>query len=366
MILRSRSGKEADQINLHNMYRTYLEQPRARRADCLRALARGMLSARKELPDEFDAASHDLRPKIWARAGLEHARLHARLGKSGASASDLLCEPLGDHLLLFLAYDWPESTQSLSQTNLDAWGVTFYEAMEAARRNLEETTKGYASIGDNNVYVFRSCDSYDAARLSLTERIADLELAGKPVAMVPNRDSLLITGSDDPAGLQIMADIAQKGLAEKYTLSGIPLILEDGAWTDWMPPQDHPVWRRFRDIEVQFVGSLYAEQKKLLDAIHQRDETDIFVASYSAMAKNDSAPISYCVWSRDVDSLLPVTQKIAFCDPNAELKTSFGDWSKAAEILSELMEPTDDYPPRFRVREFPSAEALKKIGLGPP
>ena len=38
----------------------------------------------------------------------------------------------------------------------------------------------------------------------------------------------------------MMADLAARALKGSYVLSGVPLILEDGAWEDWMPPADHP------------------------------------------------------------------------------------------------------------------------------
>ncbi len=46
--------------------------------------------------------------------------------------------------------------------------------------------------------------------------------------MVPSRDSLFMTGSEDEAGLAILAAIADKPLREPYALSGVPLIFEDG------------------------------------------------------------------------------------------------------------------------------------------
>jgi hypothetical protein len=221
-ILHVRDGDVTGVLNLGNLYSNYRQVPRARRPEYLRVCVRTALARHRELPDEFEVARPDLRPRLWARAILEHQRLLKLLGDPGGGEIDATSEPIGEHLLALLAYDWPESVQSITAENLESWRVTFYEAMEVARQNLIEATQGYAQLGDH-LYVFTSGDTYDASRLLLIDRIQDLEVAGRPVAMVPNRDSLFITGSEDEVGLTIMAELAAKGLEGSYVLSGVAL-----------------------------------------------------------------------------------------------------------------------------------------------
>ena len=274
---------------------------------------------------------------------------------------DLPLEPIGEHLFASLVYDWPQSVQTINTDNLEGWDISLYEAMEAARQNLAESTLGYAQIGEN-LYAFTSGDTYDASRLMLVNRIRDLEVAGKTVAMVPNRDSLLITGSEDELGLTLMAELAEKGLQAPYPLSGDPLVLDEDVWLDWMPPEDHPLHRRFLGIATNWLGPLYSIQKDYLDEIHKKQAIDIFVASFSAVQKKDGQIVSYCVWGEGVDSLLPVTQKVAFMMHGRDGPVALGDWARVASIVGDLLEPTDDYPRRYRSREFPDSEALEAIG----
>ena len=42
----------------------------------------------------------------------------------------------------------------------------------------------------------------------------------------------------------------------------------------------------------------------------------------------------------------------------------YGDWNRIMEVAGELMELTDHYPRRYRVREFPDKAILDEIGLG--
>ena len=38
------------------------------------------------------------------------------------------------------------------------------------------------------------------------------------------------------------------------------------------------------------------------------------------------------------------------------------EWDKVAEIAGDMMEAIDIYPPRFRVREFPTEQQLASMG----
>ena len=286
-IFRLVDGEPGGVINLGNMFHAYEQTPRSRRAEALHAFVRAALARLRKLPEDYEAARPDVRARIWSRASWEDQRLRGQLGEAGGP--DLPSEPVGEHLVATLAFDWPEAVQSVGAYDLGRWGVTFYEAMEDARRNLHESTLGHARIGEG-FYSFLSGDSYDATRLLLVDRIREFEVRGRPVAMVPNRDALLITGDEDEAGLAILADMASRGLGEGYPLSGIPLVLDADGWSDWAPPEGHPLRDRFRGIAVRWVGSRYAEQKELLDAIHERRGEGVFVAGFSAVEKEGGRP----------------------------------------------------------------------------
>ena len=120
-ILRFRDGKQVGEINLDNLYRAYREAPRAARPAHLRACVRMALTHLKQLPGDFDAARPDLRPKLWARAAFEQQRLRGLVEGTGGDPAAMPSEPVGEHLLAGLAYDWPESVQSVGAVDLGRW-----------------------------------------------------------------------------------------------------------------------------------------------------------------------------------------------------------------------------------------------------
>jgi hypothetical protein len=253
--------------------------------------------------------------------------------------------------------------RSISQDNLDDWGVTFYEAMEAARHNL--TQLEHAFIGPKQgegVYLSTTRDGYDSSRLILLDLIRRLRVAGDFVAMVPNPDTLIVTGSEDMDGLKGMLGLATNALQQPRPISGIAVQLDGDDWVPWLPDPAHPLFGEFRGLQLQSIGRDYAEQKEMLDGTTDKDT---FVASFSILQHPETGHfMTYCVWPKDVLVLLPRTDLIAFMqEGKAPLMAT---WDRVIEVMSDSMTPLDIYPQRFRVSEFPTEEQLAAMGAETP
>ena len=64
--------------------------------------------------------------------------------------------------------------------------------------------------------------------------------------------------------------------------------------------------------------------------------------------------LSYAVWTQSIESLLPQSDLVVFGGMDGE--PTMVPWCKMTEEVGHLLEPLDMYPPRYCVREFPSAE----------
>ena len=359
-ILRLVDGKAAGELNLANMFRTYAAAPRGRRADVLRSCVRMGLSHLRKLPEEFELARADLRPRLWLRATIENTRLRTRVEDPRGKGLDMPCVPVGEHLLAGLAYDWPDSVQSVGADDLERWGISLYEALETATANLEEDTEGYAKIGDG-FYAFLGDDSYNATRLLLIDRITAFDVKGEHIAFAPGRNVLFVAGSDDPASLEMALELSRNALGEPYPMSPLPLVLRDGAWEDWEVPADHPLAPKFRALEDDWLGNLYADQKEPLEAAYGASGTDLFVASYSGIRKQDDKVVTYAVWAKGVDTLLPRARKIALIASQDD-DPAFYSWERLTTVVGDLLEPTEDYPPRYRTIGYPDDAMLAALG----
>jgi hypothetical protein len=358
-------GDDVSVMNLGNVYAEFCAAGKDARAKLLSNVVRNWFADRRPLPDAFEDVHPDLLPNVRSRAYFEFATLQLKLEGRGNSL-DYPQQVLADHLAVGLVYDLPDSMRTIVQQDLENWGVSFYEALEAACANLRQKEDPVFVSPQDGVYVSATGDNYDASRLILTDMVHQFDVQGTLVAMVPNRDTLIISGSDDLSGLKIMAARAKQALGEPRPISMFAFHLVGDEWTEWRPAADHPLHQQFAFLRLQSLAQQYAEQKELLEAHHQADEEDLFVATFSGIHNPQTGDVkSYCVWSEGVESLLPKTDLVHFFraggakEEGSILVTC--EWEAAEQALKPLLELQDMYPPRYRVRSFPSANQLRTL-----
>jgi len=356
-------------VNLANLYHEYCQAPRAQRSKVLERFVRGCLGTTGfELPEDFADINPDLLPVVRSRFYLESVILQSRArGGEGVTVPQQM---IGDHLSLSLVYDLPQAMRSIIQDDLDKWGITFYEAVEAARSNLEQMGNvAFASLQGqaSGVYISATGDNYDASRLIMLDLVRKMPVRGDYIAMVPNRDTLVISGSDDPAGLEVMCKVAEDSFQKPRPISTVALRLVGDDWESWLPACDSPTFGKLHELRLRTIGMEYNDQKELLDQIHQQTGEDLVVAPFSAVKQKDSGRISsYSVWSEGVDTLLPETDDVILLRPDHSSDdvavVAAGSFDRVREVAGDLMQPIGSYPERYRVTEFPSQQQLSEIG----
>ena len=218
------------------------------------------------------------------------------------------------------------------------------------------------------VYLSPWQDNHDCSRLILHDLIWQLKVKGKHVAMTPNRDTLIVTGSNDETGLAAMAKIAQAALDQPRLMSTIAFVLNDSTWTPFLPPANHPQHLTFKILQLQTYIRDYDEQKELLVKQLKKSGEDVFVASFKAMQEPQAGPaFSMCVWSQGVNTLLPRADRVVFMtvDGKKNAKTvGTVEWSRVQEVVGQLMKPYAEYPERYCVTEFPNENQFKEMMRG--
>ncbi len=295
---------------------------------------------------------------VW---GLEAIRLGARL--EGGEGPQVPGFGLGPWLQVALFVDHENSTAMVGSADLARWGLTFEEAYDRALGNLKARSSApFVAIGEG-LYHSPWQDCYDPARLLLRDALAPLDLSGDPVVGLPSWHHLLVTGSDDAAGIAAVVAFALKVMEEEpKTLSALPLVRRGGEWVGLELPRGHAAEPLLRKARVMELSGIYAEQKALLDRVHEAAGADAFVATYLG-SRNEQTDdhTSSCVWVRKVPSLLPRTECIQLFDsdrPEAERVLARVDWDIVQLHCGELLRPTADAVPRFRVESFPPDEAI--------
>lgn len=354
VINRLRDGKQFAQIGLSNMFQAYSNAPKSERAKLMGIFVRATLGVDRQLPEDYEVAKVDLRPRLWSRASIES------LNNQG-TGPDLITIPVGSHIFASIVYDWPESVQSILPSQIENWGVTPYQALEDAISNLSEATDGFMAVGDH-LCTFITGDTYDACRMLLPNWLERMELKGRKIAMAPNRDAVLFTGEDDEKGLAMMTAMAEDAIEAPYPLAAVPLVWEDGEWQDWMPPADHPSRSAFEQLRSKWIGPIYTEQQESLAARFEEKGEDVFIASFSASQRPDGSLASYCVWGEGVEALIPETEKIVIMRESG--MAAVGSFERVKEVVGDLLEDSGLYPTRWRTRGFPNDDQIERIGMG--
>lgn len=354
-------------LNLNNLYAEYCSAAREQREHVLKRFARSWFAVHQEVPEEFADVHPDLLPSVRNRSYYELTSLQLRV--RGMPTPDWPYQPVAGHLAVSLVYDLPDSIMAIQQDRLDGWKVTFEEALEAAKANLAGISGGQFESPAPGVWQSPWKDNHDPARLVLLDLIREQRVKGDPVALIPNRDTLLLTGADDAEGLANLVALAKKAKDHPRPYTTAPVRLDGDTWLPFLPPAGHPQRAAFQMLHGEAFGQDYAEQAELLNALHEQTDEDIFVATYSGLQdKGTGAVVSYCVWSEGVDALLPRTDQIFFFRPRGENDgqvVARCDWERVQQVCGDLLEKVDMYPERYRVRgTFPSEKQLRELGAG--
>jgi uncharacterized protein YtpQ (UPF0354 family) len=355
------------EMNLTNIYAEYRAAARSRKRDVVQRYVRGTRGM--EVPTGFAQVREHLVPRVRTRCYYANLPLHLQL--RDAPPRPMVYRPLGEHLAVGLVVDQRDGIMEVFGDMLEEWGISVEEAFPLARDNLRRMSAGAFQSPVPGVYYSPWCDNHDASRLVLDDLVRDCEVKGDYVAMVPNRDTLLLTGSEDVAGLQAMLQVAEGVLRDKpRPMSGIPIRLRRGTWEPYAPDRFHPELEQYRYLRLQSQSQDYEGQKELLEELHDKTGEDVFVASFTMIQNNQTGALrSYCVWADGVRSLLPRTDQVLFMRMDEEANNSVlsrADWERVCEVVGGRMHQTEDYPPRFLIESFPTAEELQRLGMEEP
>ena len=191
--------------------------------------------------------------------------------------------------------------------------------------------------------------------------IRKLPVRGAPVAAAATRDSLSITGSDDLAGLELLAGLFEAELKDGNRLvCGRPLVLTDAGWQLFEPPAS--LRPRFLAIASQYDALFWNDYKELLATDLEAGGEDIFVATLSLFEEQGTGVVfSSVVWSRDVDTILPPAERVFFHDSEDE-SSRVASWPDVVRVMGTAMQELDGAPRRFRVQDFPNPGQFLEMG----
>jgi hypothetical protein len=340
-------------INLPNIYREFLAANGKERDAALKRQAMAMMQ--QYIPADFAEARPRLRPVI--RSETERGMAYLQTGV-GSGKRDIAFRSLCENIEIGIAYDGEFNIMRLTESKLAEWNVTFGEAYDVAMDNLRlQSAKPFMALKDG-VFASQFGDYYDASRVLLTDLLYRQPISGAPVVMVPNRTALLLTGDNNEAGLQAMLQVAEEAYAQPRPLPPVMLRWDGQGWQRFAPAG---LESRLRKLRVQELSGDYSDQLTHLNANHQRDGVDIFVAKYTVVQRDTTGELlTVCAWTEGVHSLLPVTDTVALYRPTVK-QFAYVPWAELVQMCGQLMTPIDCLPVRYEVQGFPEEDLFQSL-----
>ncbi len=320
------------------------------------------LEAESEGSSEYSQIAPRLIAGVRDRAYLELNRLAMAIefGSDGASAT--LQRPLAADVVQVLLLDAEDSVSLVPEGSLASWGVTWDAAFAQGIANLRARSNEVHVVEHEGVLAWQASDSFDAGRILLAEALAGIEVHGELVAMVPDRDVLLLAGSEDVAQLRSLAALAQRRFDEAdRLLSGRPLVRRDGRWQVFDPPSE--VAAEFRRVERRYAAQAYRQQSETLQKYVEARGEDVFVGSWLLESAEDAPPgecTTLVVWTEDVETLLPEADEVVFNGSGKVLHRA--PWVRVRAVVPHLMELTEYFPARWKIDGFPKDKELLAMG----
>lgn len=356
-------GEKRRVVNLNNPYVDYCEAPFRQRKRVLAQYVSSYVNLLPGTPETWAEAKETLLPRIRDRFHQGEVRLGFQI--DGATPLEIPGRDLAGRLRVEMVCDLAQAMGSVTQKMLQTWGVSFDDALAVARDNLWRRSNDAFEQPMPGLFVSPWRDNHDASRLVLHDLIWQLPVSGDHVAIVPTRDMLIVTGSNNEAGLRRMFEMAEAAFGDRRSNEAGAVRLDGSNWVSLDLPAQHPAHVVARNFDVQVDAMGYNRQKGLLDTLHKKRKEDVFAATLQVFTQPETGRhVSSAVWTNGATILLPRAELIIFVkdvNPEGEADTHIAQWHEAVRRVGHKMHAEGLNPERWRVREFPTDEELKSI-----
>ena len=350
-------------ISTTNLYAEWVKTPEADRPAALEKIAAGF---KQTVDAKFDWATvkPKLRPAVRAISYFDPAQL-AKAG-SALHGETIPHVMLGDGAAIGIAIDSADAMAIATSKDLADWKMTPEQALAVAAGNLGAGGAHFEQL-EPGVWGAQQHDSYDASRIVLVDDIRKLNLPGGAVALIPNRETLLLAGAKDAKGLLAMAARAEAVETDPRPIHAIALCLGDAGWSECVPDASPAVQKKFSLMAARSWKDLYDDGH---DGYQDELGDDLFVAHLMAIEKPDGSGETYATWTKTVPSMLPKADKVAFVileGPEGSEKGKMlgvAPWARVMSVCGAHLKETGKLPRYWATGDyFPTKADLEKLAL---
>jgi uncharacterized protein YtpQ (UPF0354 family) len=271
---------------------------------------------------------------------------------------------------VIVAMDRPTTMRFVSKGTVEGWKIDEREVFEAAAARTPVLANPSVELYDEThgpLWIVTSNDTYESSRLLVPGWLASFRgrVAGHPIAIIPERATLMVGGDDRPEMVERLLDKADREFSASSRRLSPALYTVDvaGRVIPYARSEGDGLLTKVQIAHEKLAIHEHQQQQKTLDATYEKNGVDVFVASYKVFDRGGSVQ-SLCVWTQGVRSYLPRTERVVLVISDdregAEAKATV---EVAFDAIRGRLTPVPDlHPPRYETTgPFPSAHELRLL-----
>ncbi len=222
---------------------------------------------------------------------------------------------------------------AVSEEQLEAMHLSHEEAFVRATENAHERLQ---TVGQRDgVFLW---EGFHAPAMLVMAPIfrAHLPLKGAPVLMLPNEQTALLAGADDPHALASMLELALDvhGSSEDFVSLRAVTWTDDKLPTEWFPEEDHPLADRFRAARSRTV-------MHEVEGLHHLHGAEAAPLAHLAPMPAEKGGQLIASWMREANVVLPAAvDRVVLIDTDDEpLPRVEVELATLLEIFPHAFEP---------------------------
>ncbi|MBX9667774.1 MAG: hypothetical protein K2X93_09160 [Candidatus Obscuribacterales bacterium] len=366
--LRSSDGSSQISLSLASLFQSYISTDSPANIMELQARLRAFLLPAEE-SNANSAVLSSLRPSVRSNMAVRNESVRAHNTGSLEPGDDFVFFPYADVLSVSVVFSGSEGIRPVRYSDLDRLSLSPEEAVDIAVHNLYRVSLDTFRVVQSGFYTSPWKDSFDGSRLLLTDLFYNLKVEGEVVALTPTPDTLLITGSKDLVGIELMMSIAATLIKEKNAIRALPLVLRDGIWTSFVVPTTDPIFDTVHSYRMNVLNLLYSEQESFLVA-KKMEKPKIFVSPFVLETDRSTGRVySRTVITDSSGCMFPECDVVEFFQHNNAGKKYLAARAPFKKVYEQLylflIEDPNLRPRRFRLNNFPRRSELTVLGTMP-
>jgi uncharacterized protein YtpQ (UPF0354 family) len=200
-------------LSVDNAYIAYQSNP-----DSLPQIMANYITSLRSAINQVDEVTADKIVPVIKPLSYLNMTTHA----GGPKINPGIYETYNDEFMIMYALDLPVNVRGIGESDLTTLGITRESLLEISINNLMKIIPGIQVKGGNGLFMVMAGGTYESSLILHHDIIHkdNFKVNGELVVAIPNRDILLVTGSNDTENLAKAAAIANKMFAENnYPIS---------------------------------------------------------------------------------------------------------------------------------------------------